>query len=321
VNRLQLLLILVALGIAAPRASAAVDALFREGTAAYRAGDYSPAARAFSQAAERQPASGTFQNLGNAEWQGGSTGRAILAWERAVWLDPFNGPARNNLRFARKTAQVEAPELAWDEVVATWLPIDWWAWITGASLWLAVAMVLLPGILRRPKAAWHQAVAALGIMVFLLSVPAHFGVHTRARIGFVVQKDAPLRLTPTREAQVLTRLGAGEPVRWVRARGPYVLVRASRALGWIQRRDFGLVCEEKGRGTRGEGRGARDEGRVKWRPALLARDPALPVHLIIGILVFPGIVCGQNWNGERLWPRPKSGTFEPEPTCPKRQSG
>ena len=127
-------------------------------------------------------------------------------------------------------------------MVSTWLPIDWWAWTTGASLWLAVGMVLLPGIFRRPKATWHQAVAALGIMVFLLSVPAHAGVHTRARIGFVMQKDAPLRLTPTQEAEAVTRLSAGEPARWLRSRGPYVLVRTARAVGWLEKSQFSLVC-------------------------------------------------------------------------------
>jgi len=238
----QILLLWFGIGMAAPGAAASADALFREGTGAYREGEYSRAARAFGEAAGRRPASGTLRNLGNAQWQGGQTGRAIVAWEQALWLDPFNRAARNNLRFARKVAQVEAPELSWDEVVSTWLPIDWWAWIMGVSLWLAVGMVLLPGILRRRKAAWHQAVAALGIMVFLLSVPAHFGVHTRARIGFVVQKDAPLRLTPTQEAQVLARLSAGEPARCVRARGPYALIRTNRALGWIEQEQFRLVC-------------------------------------------------------------------------------
>jgi tetratricopeptide (TPR) repeat protein len=239
---LQVLLLWLGMAMAAQGAAASVDGLFQEGTAAYRAGDYSRAARAFGEAARRQPASGTLQNLGNAEWQNGRTGPAIVAWEQALWLNPFNRAARNNLRFARKAAQVEAPDLSWDEVVSTWLPIDCWAWMTGASLWLAVGMALLPGILRRRKASWHQAVAALGIMVFLLSVPAHLGVHTRARIGFVVQKDALLRLTPTQEGQGLARLGAGEPARWVRARGPYVLVRTSRAVGWIERAQLGLVC-------------------------------------------------------------------------------
>ena len=226
------------------------DALFQTGVAAYRAADYSVAAVAFRQSVTLQPASGALQALGNAEWQQRRTGDAILAWEQALWLDPLNESARQNLRFARKTAQLEAPELAWYEVISTWLPVSWWAWIAGGSLWLAVAMVLLPGILRRRKATWHQAIAALALMVFLLSIPALFGVQTRARIGFVLQKDTPLRLTPTREAQAVTRLASGEPARWVRARGRYVLIRISRTLGWVEQDQFGLICPKTGQKAR-----------------------------------------------------------------------
>lgn len=218
------------------------DAWFRRGAEAYRAGDYSSAARAFTESARRRPASGTLRNLGNAEWQRGQIGPAILAWEQARWLDPFGHAARNNLRFARRIAQLEAPDLAWYEVVSTWLPVNWWAWITGVSLWLAVGLALVPGLLRRPKASWHQAAAACGLMVFLLSLPAHFGVHTRGCIGFVLEKDTPLRYTPTREAQAITHLGAGEPARFERAQGLYLLVRTSRARGWIERNQLGLIC-------------------------------------------------------------------------------
>ena len=223
------------------------DSLFQAGVTAYRAADYKQAAETFHQSVKLQPASGALQNLGNAEWQRGLTGDAILAWEQALWLDPFNESARQNLRFARKTAQLEAPELAWYEVISTWLPVSWWAWIAGASLWLAVGVGLLPGILRRRKATWHQAMAALALMVFLLSVPALFGVQTRSRIGFVLQKDTPLRLTPTAEAQAVTRLAQGDPARWVRARGNYVLIRTSRTLGWVEADQFGLTCPRNGR--------------------------------------------------------------------------
>ena len=222
------------------------DTLFQAGVAAYRAADYTQAAETFRQSAKLQPASGALQNLGNAEWQRQRTGAAILAWEQALWLDPFDGAARQNLRFARKTAQLEAPDLTWHEVISTWLPVNWWAWIAGASLWLAVGMVVLPGILRRRKATWHQAIAACGLMVFLLSMPAHLGVHTRSRIGFILQPDTPLRLTPTLEAQAVTLLAAGEPARWIRARGDYFLIRTGRALGWVEARQFSLTCPGPG---------------------------------------------------------------------------
>jgi hypothetical protein len=238
-----LLLGLWALNIGQWSLSAASPAdLFHEGATAYRTSDYAAAIKAFSQSAKVQPASGTLQDLGLAEWRRGHAGAAIVSWERSLWLEPFNTAAKGNLRYARKVAQLEAPDLTWYEVVSTWLPANWWAWIAGTSFWSAVAMVMLPGILRQPKAAWHQAVAALGLTVFLLSIPAHVGVHTRARIGFMQQKDTPLRLTPTHDAQFLTRLAAGEPARLERQQGNYVLVRTSRSTGWVERGQFTLIC-------------------------------------------------------------------------------
>jgi hypothetical protein len=161
-----------------------------------------------------------------------------------LWLAPFDRQAKNNLRFARKNAQLEAPELAWYEVVSTWLPANWWTWIAGLSLWLTVGMTLLPGILRWRKAAWQQAVAALSLMIFLLTIPAQAGIQTRSRLGFVLEKNVALRLTPTQNAQTITTLAAGEPVRRERTGGRYVLVRTSRSLGWIDRDELGSVCSK-----------------------------------------------------------------------------
>ncbi len=244
-----MVLLLIGLSSATAASTASPEALFQAGVTAYRAGDYAHAADAFRQSVALQPASGALQDLGNAEWQRRRSGAAILAWERALWLEPFNHAARQNLRFARKTAQLEAPDLTWYEVVSTWLPVGWWAWIAGISLWVAVGLGMLPGILRRPKTTWHQAVAALGLMVFLLSLPALLGVQTRSGIGFVLKPNTPLRLTPTLEAQTVTHLAAGEPARRLRRGSNYVLIRTSRALGWVEQDELGLTCPEAGKGA------------------------------------------------------------------------
>lgn len=217
---------------------------FTSGATAFRNGDYPAAAKAFGDLSAQQPAAGTFQNLGLAEWQRGRRGHAVLAWERALWVDPRNAAAQENLRFARKVAQLEAPQLAWYEVASTWLPVNAWAWLAGASLWLAVAMVMLPPIIRWRRRGWHQAIAAMSLAVFLVCIPAMFGVNTRTRIGFVLERNTPLRLTPTRDAQTVTMLGAGEPARIERARGNYLLVRTSFSKGWIERTEFGRICPE-----------------------------------------------------------------------------
>jgi hypothetical protein len=150
-----------------------------------------------------------------------------------------------NLRFARKTSQLESPDLAWYEVISTWLPLNWWAWFAGVSLWVALGMATLPGILRWRRAAWHQALAAFGLMVFFLTIPAQLGVHTRSKLGFILQKDTPLRMTPTREAQFVTRLAAGEPARCEKLHGNYLFVRigSQRFKGWILRDQFGPILQ------------------------------------------------------------------------------
>jgi tetratricopeptide (TPR) repeat protein len=216
--------------------------LFQDGTKSYQVADYARASRAFRKSAALQLASGTLQSLGNAEWQRGEVGAAILAWEQALWVDGFNHAARQNLSYARKAAELEPPEVSWHEAVSTWLPVNTWAWITGASLWLVVGMVLLPGIMRRPRAAWHQATAAVGLAVLLVSLPAHLGVQSRTDIGFILHQDTPLRLTPTAEAEVITRLRAGAPARVEKMRGNFVLIRTNRTRGWIESQQLGLIC-------------------------------------------------------------------------------
>lgn len=232
---------LICLTHSAPAASGQES--FQQGFEAYASGAYEQAATTFRQLTAQQPSFGAFHNLGNAEWKCGRVGEAVLAWERAHWLDPFSVNARVNLRYARKAAQLGSPELAWHEICSTWLPVNAWAWLATVSFWLAVGMVMLPGIFRWRKADWHQAVAAGCFAVFLLTLPALVGVGTRTRLGVIREKDTFLRLTPTTEAQTLGKLPAGDMVRLERRRGDFVYVRAGNdAAGWITRAQFGRVA-------------------------------------------------------------------------------
>ena len=229
------------LTLAALPSFAAVD-LFRQGLDAYAVGAHDEAASSFRELSTNRPSSAVLHNLGNAEWKRGQTGEAILAWERAQWLDPFAPNTRANLRFARHVTQLPSPTLVWYEICSTWLPVNTWAWLCAVSFWTALALVLLPGILRARRADWHQAVAAAGFAVFLLTIPALLGVHTRANLGVIRTKDTPLRLTPTHEGQALAKLTAGEVVRLERTRAGYAYVRAgSDAAGWIERAQFGSI--------------------------------------------------------------------------------
>lgn len=222
--------------------AASSEDLFAQGSQAYIAGGYEQSATLFREAAAAATCAGTLHNLGNAEWQCGRSGPAIFAWERAQWLNPFDASTRSNLRLARKAAQVDAPDLNWYEICSTWLPVDAWAWLACLSFWLAVAMVMLPGIFHWRKADWHQGLAAAGFAVFLLTLPALAGVQSRTRLGIVLAKETPLRLTPTADAQVLTKLPSGETARLERERDRYYFIRTGAAAGWVERDQLGMIA-------------------------------------------------------------------------------
>lgn len=215
---------------------------FQQGVAAYEAGRYAVAAKAFQASLAEQPAAGTLVNLGLAEWRGGRTGEAVLAWQRAAWLDPFRRDARSNLSFAVETTGINPPNLTWYETASTWLPANGWTWIAGGSLWLAVGMVTVPGFLRMRKAGWHQATASVALGLFLFSLPPSLGVVTRSNVGIVVDKNTALLLTPTHAGEVIATLPAGEAVRRLRTRGNYDYVSTQNGGGWVERGQLEFIC-------------------------------------------------------------------------------
>ena len=240
-----LLCLLIGIVLPFPVSPLFAQDFFTQGRRAYEAGHYEQAAANFGLAATTLPSVGALQNLGNAEWQSGRVGPAILAWERAQWLDPFSPNPRANLRFARKSRLLDAPDLPWYEICSAWLPANAWPWVASASFWLALTLVMLPAIFRWRKSGWHQALAAAGFAVFLLSLPALAGVQTRSKLGIVLARDVPLRLTPTAEAQTITRLPDGETARLQHERGNYLFIRTPAASGWIERTQFTLIARNE----------------------------------------------------------------------------
>lgn len=215
---------------------------FAQGCAAYQNGQFPEAAQAFQKSAEARPSAGAFLNLGLAEWQRGHAGTAILAWEKAHWLDPFDTRAINNLKFARMAAQVDEPPLKWFEAASAWLPPNAWVWLAGGGLWLAIGALVLPRVFRRRKTGGQQWLAACGFAIFAFCLTANFGVVSRTNIGFVVEKNASLRLTPTREAESLGSLAGGEPARVLKTRGNYYFIRTTGGSGWVEQKSLGMVC-------------------------------------------------------------------------------
>jgi hypothetical protein len=159
-------------------------------------------------------------------------------------MNPWDERAAKNLKFARAAAQIDDLPLKWFEITSIWLPANSWVWLAGASLWLAVGTLVLPGIFRRKKSGGQQTLAAFGFCIFLFAVAANLGVVSRTQIGFVLKKNVPLRLTPTSEGEAISTLTDGEPARKLSARGNYFFIRTPNTAGWIEQKQFGLINPE-----------------------------------------------------------------------------
>jgi tetratricopeptide (TPR) repeat protein len=237
------LLLLISLGVWPAMGTQVADA-FGRGLLAFESGKYAEAARDFQGVALSAPSVGAFNNLGLCEWRRGRAGAAIQSWEQARWIAPWDADARAGLLYARRLLDLESPNLRWHERVSEWMPANAWAWVTTIGLWLTVGALLMPEILRRRRTSVSQGVAAIGLMILLLSLPAQWGAMTRMNIGFVLQRQSPLRLTPTLDGEITAKLPAGEPAREVRRHGDFLLVTTPRGDGWMQAEHFGRIVQK-----------------------------------------------------------------------------
>ncbi len=212
------------------------EAQFDAARQAYAEGKYEEAKSAEASGAV---SSGLLHNLGNAEYKLGHVGPAILAWERARALDPAFRNTTANLRYARTHAGLSEAESAWTEKYSAVFSPDTWLWTATGAFWTAVALLTLPALLKRKRSAWTQGGAVVAIGVFLLTLPALAGISLRGRLGVVMVAESILRLTPTKEGELLGKLAEGEVARVEKTRGEYLYVRAATdRAGWVRAEEF-----------------------------------------------------------------------------------
>jgi len=220
--------------------------VFAPGRTAYLAGQFTNAARFFQGELRRAPSAEAWHNFGDAAWQAGHPGEAVLAWQRALWINPYQTNAAASLRFVDGLGQFSELSPTWTEKYSTWLPVNLWAGVAAASWWLAVALVLLPGVFRWRKSVWPQLLAAVALGTFVLTLPALVGIHGRTKLAVIREANVPLRQTPTQTAQVRSRFAAGELVRCRSVRGKYYFVRtANDETGWVAQDQLWFIAEDE----------------------------------------------------------------------------
>ena len=167
--------------------------------AAYAKGDYQQAAECYTKLLKVGESAELYYNLGNCEYRLGNITQSIIAYERALRLNPGDSDTRYNLQFLRgKTIDKVVPVdemffVTWYHSLQNLMSIDAWAILAVSAFVLALMLILAylfgSNILLR-KIGFFGAL--VGLLIFVLGLL--FAYQRKVAIS---EHNIAIVLTPT----------------------------------------------------------------------------------------------------------------------------
>lgn len=177
--KLKIILASAILAIASPLImSASQPALVQKADSAYTAENYMEAASLYQTAIDSLgTSSDLYYNLGNALYRLGKSGQAVVAYERALKLDPTNTDARTNLEFVNSRLidrPAERGTLVGNMIDTASLALhsNAWAWTAFGCFLVFLGAVAL--YMFCPSVIWRKVGFFGGFGVLILAVISGF---------------------------------------------------------------------------------------------------------------------------------------------------
>lgn len=191
-----------------------------EADAAFTAGDYPAAMRAYESALSSEgPSAGLYYNLAMTQLRQAQPGEAALSLRRAILLDPQMVDARVALSDLDRSQGVAAAPSGWmkrwREIVAEKVPLKALV-IAGSVIAWAGAFLMLHAIFRSKKRFW-PVTGAFGMLVigkclFLVAYLSDPRVSERDAAVVLAGTGASLLAAPADQSTVVTKVPAGANV-------------------------------------------------------------------------------------------------------------
>lgn len=176
--KLKIILASAILAIASPAVSASQPALVQKADSAYTAENYIEAATLYQTAIDSLgTSSDLYYNLGNSLYRLGKPGKAVVAYERALRLDPTNTDARTNLEFVNSRLidrPAERGTLVGNmlDTASLTLHSNAWAWTAFGCFLVFLGAVAL--YIFCPSVIWRKVGFFGGFGVLILAVISGF---------------------------------------------------------------------------------------------------------------------------------------------------
>jgi tetratricopeptide (TPR) repeat protein len=238
-------------------AAPSADALFSKGNTAYVAGENAEsadaAAAAYKEAADNYKVAigagdvswAAYFNLGNASSKLGDYGEAVLAYERALVIDPVRPEAAVNMAKAREAAGLPAVRKPGRvEEWGTRIPMRGWMWAGAVSAWALLAAFVLPFLHGGHKLATICAVIA-SLALCAACAAGMYAWHIHAQWRIVTTDDAPMLAAPDDKASQVRKLGQATEVSQMRAYDKWIFVHTEQGdEGWMLSKDAASVWDK-----------------------------------------------------------------------------
>lgn len=226
---------------------------FAFGNVMYEQGNYTSAAQVYAALIDADGPSATlYYNLGNCYFRLQKTAPAILAYERALLMDPGNEDIEYNLELANRRTR--------DEIEAkpdALFRIGWLHFITGmhAKAWgiLAIFLFWLAGagwiIYTMPKfRKWQRQgffVALIGVVIGLICLLASLSrsaYDTRNTYGIVMSPSTIIKSEPSVNSTNLALIHEGFKLEIRKRENEWTEIRMpDGVVGWVYNSDFEAI--------------------------------------------------------------------------------
>jgi tetratricopeptide (TPR) repeat protein len=177
-----------------------------------------------------------FYNLGNAYFRDNEFGRAILAYERALALEPNHPETQANLRMARDHARALELQQNWTDRLLRYATVNQYTLGAAIAFWMGIfGMARL--ILAGRRTGTMVAVSLLSLLLFAFLAFALFALDRGSRgksLAIITGSEVNARLATADSAATVLALPPGSEIKVLSRRGDWVYAELPNSLrGWI----------------------------------------------------------------------------------------
>lgn len=217
--------------------------LFTQANAQYAEGNYAEAALQYKQIIADSPSAEAYYNLGNSYFKQGELAQSILAYERALRINPSYKDAQYNLQFAQSSI-VDNIEDTQSFFISNWLKsirnsLNQQTWII-LSISLFICMLVGFFFFAFSHTVWIRKTAFYtSLVALLISIIAcinagslHQRDANRAE-AIITQGIVNAKSSPDRSGTDLFTIHEGTKVEITEVIGDWCCIRVGNYIGWM----------------------------------------------------------------------------------------